>query len=173
MPVGPDAGGIADAGRLEKEETWVYLVSIAHADLSAPLRLTSNGAQIVSRGDTYYPFRFEADLGSQEADRPTRSRLVVSAVSEDLDAQGVTIQSTVVESFIRAVRGISSAASVTVEIIYVSAPDVVQRKLANVTLRNVSWNLLEITGDLVPPDILSARYGKIFHPGNAPGMFRK
>lgn len=69
------------------------------------------------------------------------------------------------------VRSISEPPSVTLRVILADQPDVVEVEYAGMRLRNVTWDVGEISGDLVYEDILSEPVCEQMTPARFPGAF--
>ena len=70
-----------------------------------------------------------------------------------------------------AIRSISSAPAVKIEIIRAADPDTVELSLDGFTLRDVSWDAASVTGSLTLDDIATEPYpAGIFSPASFPGL---
>lgn len=140
----------------ETDEVWLVLITIDHDDLSQAIRVVNNTEDVTSRGDTYTAFPFDITLPDAREDAPPRARLVIDNVSREIA---------------EAVRSISSAASVTLEVIRAADPDVVERSWPFFKLRNVKWDVGKVSGDLTLEDFTSEPYpAGIFSPASFPGL---
>lgn len=141
----------------ETEEVFVILLTIEHDDLTDPIRVCSDNQNVVSRGETYIAFPFQLTLPIDDASRPPAAQLSIDNVTREI---GV------------AIRTITSPARILFEIVRADAPDVVEVEFPNFLLRNVSYDALQVTGDLVVEDLTIEPYPGIkFTPANFPGLF--
>ena len=141
----------------ETGEEFIILLTIDHTDLSAPIRVAGARTDVVSRGDTYLAFPFQIDLPQERDDEPPRVNLVI----DNVDRQIVT-----------AVRTMSSAPTVTMEVILASAPDTVEAGSFEFTLKRVRYDRLVVSGEVSYEDILDEQFpGGRFVPANFPALF--
>lgn len=141
----------------ETSEVFLILITIDHADLAQPIRVTSDSVDTVSRGNTFVAFPFELDLPTDTFDAPPRARLTI----DNIDRQ-----------IVQAVRDISSPAEVLMEIILASAPDNVEVSFPDFKLSNVNYDALTVSGDLIVEDFSAEPYpARVFGPADFPGIF--
>ena len=141
----------------DTDEVWLVLVTIEHAELTAPIRVVNNTQNITSGGDDYIAFPFDVTLPDSREDAPSAARLVIDNVSREIA---------------EAIRTISSAPSVTIEVIRAADPDTIEMSWPFFTMRNVSWNAAQVSGDLVVDDYTSEPYpAGIFSPASFGGLF--
>ena len=123
------------------DEVYTTLLTIDHADLLEPIRVTqdpkeelSTGVRgIISRGDEFVALPFEFVMPNQDGNRSSRARLKIDNISREIVA---------------AARAISSPASVMVEIVMSSTPDVVEATLDGFKLRDITYDSFTVEGDL-------------------------
>lgn len=141
----------------ETGEAFLALITIDHAVIDPPIRVTSDGVDTISRGNTYTPYPFRVQLPSDMEDRPPVARLAIDNVSREIA---------------RSLRGISSPATVTVEIVLGAAPDIVEAAFPDFTLREARGDSLTVEGDLTIEQYMSEPYpaGR-FTPAEFPGLF--
>lgn len=141
----------------ETGEVFLVLLTLDHADLAAPIRVVDNNEDIVSGGDTYVAFPFELTLPSDVEGRVPSARLVVDNVDRQI---------------VQAVRSVSSAVDVTIEVILASDPDTIEAGPFTAKLRNIDYDAAQVSGDLVFEEVLSQPYpGQSFNPATTPGLF--
>lgn len=139
------------------DEVWLVLVTIEHDDLSAPIRVVNNTEDVTSGGDTYTAFPFDITLPDAREDAPPRARLAIDNVSREIA---------------QAIRSISSAATVTLEVIRAADPDTIEISWPFFKLTNVKWDVAQVSGDLTLEDFTSEPFpAGIFSPAGFPGLF--
>lgn len=146
-----------------KGEAWavesdlpLVLLEINHADLAAPIRVVNNTVDITSGGDVYSAFAFEIRLPDALEDAPPRARLRISNVSREIA---------------QAIRDITSAADVTIEVVRQDDPDTIEVSWPAMRLTNVRWDFLTVEGDLEFEDLTREPYPFLsFSPAEFPGV---
>jgi len=118
----------------ETDKILLTLIEITHPDLAAPLRLVNNTEAIVSDGETYYPYWFSVMFPEEDNGRIKEVRLVMDNTDRQL---------------VIALRSITSPATINVRFALASSPDVVEVELAAMSLRNVSYDVHTVSGELV------------------------
>jgi hypothetical protein len=141
----------------ETEEAFLILLTIDHTDLSAPIRVVDNMQDITSRGDLFVGFPFEIALPSDTDDGPPRARLRIDNVDQ---------------SIVQALRSISSAPSVHMELVRASDPDTVEADFPDFELKVGRYDVLTVEGELGQESYLAEPYpaGR-FDPARFPGLF--
>jgi hypothetical protein len=121
------------AGRTD--ETTIILITLDHPDLASPLRVTSDGVDTVSRGDTFIPFPFSLTLPSDAEDAPPRASLLISNVTGQVAA---------------AIRQANPDPPPTVlmELVLASDPDTVEIAAPNFDLLSASYGATSVRGEL-------------------------
>jgi len=143
---------------LSQETTEVYLIllTISSDDLSYDLRFVNNYENIDSGGETFQAFPFQIALPHDEERRLPSVKIIIDNVSREI---------------IDEIRILTTPPTVQMDIILASDPDTIEDGPYILTLREVSWNRLSISGRLQGDDILNQKYGEQFTPQNAPGLF--
>lgn len=137
-------------------DVWLVLVTIDHDDFAEPIRVVNNTENVTSRGELYVGFPFDATLPDSREDASPRARLVIDNTSREIA---------------QAIRSITSAPIVTLEIIRAADPDTVEISLPYFTLRNVKWDAGKVSGDLSLEDFTSEPYpAGTFTPAYFPGL---
>lgn len=141
----------------ETGEVFLVLLTIDHPDLGAPIRVTSDAVDTVSRGETFVAFPFELTLPEDGEDRPPRARLRIDNVDRRI---------------VQAVREIASAPTVLMEVVRAADPDTVEAAFPEFRLRDVSYDALVVEGELSLESFLAEPYpAGIFSPAEFPGLF--
>ena len=140
----------------ETGEALIVLVTIDHADLAAPIRVCSNSADVVSRGDTFLAFPFEITLPDDVEGQGPRASLIIDAVDQ---------------SIVQAVRSIDSAPSVLMEVVLGSDTDTIEGTWPGFQMREVAYDVLTVSGQILQEDFLMEPYpaGRIT-PADFPGL---
>ena len=138
-------------------EAFLVLLELDHADLATPIRVTSDAVATVSNGDTYTPFPFFISLPGERDDQLSGTQLTIDAVDR---------------SVIIALRSISSAPTVTMQIVLASSPDTIEAGPFVYTLKAATYNASTVEGELAFEDILNEGFpGASFVPTTQPGLF--
>jgi len=73
---------------------------------------------------------------------------------------------------VKAVRSLSSAPSVLIEIVRVETPDVIEAQFQDFRLTNVTYDSQVVEGNLSIEDFTMEPFpSAVFAPGNFPGLF--
>lgn len=142
----------------ETGEVPLVLIKIDHDDLPEPLRVTSDGADTISDGETYIAYPFEIVLPDEPEDgRSPRARLQISNVDRQI---------------VRNLRGLSGAPSFDLTIVRAGEPDLVEASWPRFSLRNALYDSLYVQGELSLDDVLQLRYpADSYLPSLFPGLF--
>jgi len=144
-----------DAWSPESNQPLV-LLTIDHTDLANPIRVVANTEDITSNGNTFTAFPFEIRLPDSNEDAPPTARLRVDNVSREI---GQTI------------RQITSAASVTIEVVRQEALDTVELSFPSMRLVDVRFDALSVQGDLEFEDLAREPFpARTFSPAEFPGL---
>lgn len=141
----------------ETDEAFIILLTLNHENLSAPIRVCSDALNMTSRGDDFIAFPFELVLPDDMENTPPRARLVIDNVSREIMV---------------ALKSVTTAANVVMEIVRAAAPDVVEASFPDFKLTNVKYNALTVQGDLTLEDFTAEPYpATLFTPSNFPALF--
>jgi hypothetical protein len=140
------------------DEAFLVLLTIDHPDLASPLRLTTDGVDTTSNGNTFVPFPFDIALPRQDDET---SGALARLTIDNADRR-VT----------EALRSVNSAPQVDLEVVLASDPDTVEATWPTFQLTNARVTLETVEGDLVleiydQTAFPSAR----MDPENFPGIF--
>lgn len=140
----------------ETDEVFILLVTIDHADLSEPIRVSSDGADTLSRGETFVSFPFEITLPNDTEDAPPEATLKIDNIDR---------------SIVQAIRSISSPPNVLIEIVLASEPNAVESVWNDFKLQNVDYDVLVVSGNLTQEDFSAEPYPAMtMDPANFPGI---
>lgn len=139
------------------DEAFLVLLELDHPDLSEPIRVTSDGVDTESGGNTYISYRFDIRLPSDPSEGVTRGKLTIDNVDRQI---------------VEAVRSINSPLSVKIMVVLASSPDTVEAEFSGFELRNVVCDALQVTGDLSVEYFTSEPFpGDLFLPATFPALF--
>jgi len=149
----------------QTDEAYIVLITVDHTDMVSPIRATSDGVITVSKalykGDSldknFYPYPFSLTL-PDDTERPfSHGRLVIENVSQVI---------------IEAVRSISTALLITMQIVLASDPDTVEVEFPEFELVDVSYDAQTISGSLSIESFVEEPFpGDSFIPSYFPGLF--
>ncbi len=141
----------------ETAEAFLVLLTISHADLPEALRVGSDAVDTISRGMVFTAFPFNLTLPDDVEGQSPEARLTI----DNIDRQMVL-----------AVRSLSSAPSIVIEIVRADAPDVIEAQFQDFRLTNVTYDSQVIQGNLSIEDFTMEPFpAAVFAPGNFPGLF--
>ena len=141
----------------ETDEAFLVLLKIDHADLSEPIRVSSDGINTVSNGETFVAYPFELSLPSNPETGISQAQLTIDNVSQDI---------------ITSIRNIIAPPSITIQVVLASDPDTIEVEFSGFELQNVQYDALVISGTLTIESFMSEPYpGGSFLPSTFPGLF--
>jgi hypothetical protein len=141
----------------ETDQALLPLLTISHADLTQPIRLVADGQNQTSRGNTFIAYPFSIDIPDETGDQPPTPRLTIDNVAEDI---------------LVAIRALSSAPTITLEVVLSGSLDTVEAGPFALSLLSVDYDALTITGQLGSEDMLNESFpGDAYTPANFPGLF--
>ena len=112
---------------------------------------------IISNGDEYDPFPVEVILPDDTEDNPPRARLRISNVSQEI---------------IGFLRLVDTPIKVKFQIVNGFYPDSVELEYDGFTIRNISADIIDITGDLLLDDMTTEQFpAYTFVPSYFKGLF--
>ncbi len=139
-------------------EQAALLVTIAHASLGTPIRVTDAGADIVSGGQTFVAYPFELSLPDDPQDR------LFGEAQVKIDNIDPVIAATL--------RSLTTRPDVTIQLVLVSAPDVIEFAWTGLKLGDPSITAGEVEAALQPRDFGEETFPKQrFTPVRTPGLF--
>ncbi|MGE0256917.1 MAG: DUF1833 family protein [Alphaproteobacteria bacterium] len=143
----------------QTDEAFILLLTIDHPTLAAPLRVTSDGADTVSNGETFVRYPFRLELVEDSEDALPRMRLTIDNVDRQIG---------------QALREAAEVApTVTAQLILGSNPDTVEAEFAEFRLEEVKWDALTVEGELTLDDLTALPYPFLsYTPSRFPGLFR-
>jgi hypothetical protein len=140
----------------ETNQVYLVLLAISHASITT-IYVVNNYANIVSNGNTYIGFPFDIELPQD--------------FEEALPSVSLTICN-VDRQIVQAVRTLQGAPTITISVVLASSPNTVEAGPYTMTLREVSYDAMAVSGTIMPEDMLNEAYpGDYFTPSNFPGIF--
>ena len=142
----------------ETGTAFLILLTISHPTLAAPLFFTSDGVQTVSRGNAYLPFPFQLTIPDDQDQQLPQAQITIDNVDR---------------SIVTAIRNMGTVpASILIEIVTSSTPDSVEFASGALTLRDVNYDAMTVTGTLSFEAILAEPFpGDLVTPATIPGVF--
>ncbi|MCK4945412.1 MAG: DUF1833 family protein [Alphaproteobacteria bacterium] len=141
----------------ETGEAFLILLTLDHVSLSTPIRVTSDSVETTSRGNVFAAFPFELVLPDDQDNVSPRARLVI----DNIDRQ-----------IVQAVRTLSSAPTVFIEIVRAESADSVEAQFVDFKLTNVSYDSHRVEGVLTIEDFTAEPFpAATFSPSLFPGLF--
>ncbi len=151
----------------ETGEVLVCLLTVSHASMADPIRLSSDPTVrlstepltygTVSRGDAYLYLPFQFTLPQDRDDSAPRVEIVFDNVDNAL---------------VGIFRAINDPLDILVEVVLASAPDLVETALPRMRLSNISYSASAITAALVVDGLVTEPFPSgNFNPGRFPALF--
>ena len=141
----------------ETGDAFIVLLTISHPDLAAPVCVTSDAVTTVSNGTSFVPFPFDLALPSDIDSKSYRAKLTIDNIDR---------------SIVQAVRSLTSAPTVLIQIVRAAAPDTVEVQFVDFNLTNVTYDAYRVQGYLTVEDFTAEPFpSAIFSPGLFPGLF--
>lgn len=141
----------------ETGEAFLILLTVDHDDLDAPLRFSSDGVDTTSNGNVYYAYPFTFTLPPMADEKPPFANLVIDNVSREI---------------VSAIRGLSSAPTISAIGVLASDPDEIEVQLPDFKLARVTYDRLIVSGTLLVDSLMNEPFpAHSFMPSNFPGLF--
>ena len=138
-------------------EIPLYILEIVHADITT-LRFVNNSADVVSNGETYIAWPFQVAIPPVDAeDQVPKVQLSIDNVDQ---------------SIVETVRSITSPPTIRIAIILLSDPDTIEAGWYELSLKDVTYDVMTVSGELGYEDIQDEPYpADTFNPQEWPGLF--
>jgi uncharacterized protein DUF1833 len=157
MPRAVSSASLRSWMREETGEVFVELLTLSHESLPEPIRCCSNDVPLTSRAAEFLPYPFELFPPDDIQERPPRLRLVI----DNVDPRIIT-----------ALRPLQSPIGVAWEVVRAAEPDLVEIRFSNLLIREVQYDVLTISGELIPRDLRTEAFPRhLFTPSLFPGLF--
>jgi len=148
-------------------EVAVVLLTIEHADLATPIRLSSDTTSRLttdpliygteSRGNQFLFLPFSAVLPDDKDEAPPQAKVVIDNIDREI---------------IPLLRSTSTPSSVTLELVLASSPDVVEMSYAALDLVAADYDSQSITISLAMDAFVTEPYpADTMNPSSFPGIF--
>ena len=147
----------------------ILLITFNHADMPAPIRISTDPTQRILETDTVIAYG-TISRGNIFSFLPVRIKL-----PDDTDAGPGEMQlelDNVDRTLTETIREIFSPISVKVEVVMDNALDTVDLEWPEYMLTNIQYNATTITGTMTLENLLREPFpGLMFTPSTAPGVF--
>ena len=150
------AAGIAELSAQETGTAWLVLLTIDHPDLDEPIRITSDAMATASQGFIFEPFPFEITLPDDVEGRTPQASLQIDNTSQEI---------------IALLRGMTTPASLTIQIVRSADPNVVEREWAGIEWRSSQYDVAAITGTLTIDELAAEEFPYITFDGRFKGLW--
>lgn len=136
---------------------WFFLLSITPASGTEVIHLVNNNEPVESNGIVYMPYPFSLTLPLDTGDRIPQIQLSIDNVDQLL---------------VNAIRELELAPSIRVQLITSAFPDLVEKDLDFLKLRNVSYDAMSITGTLEVASVWARKFpSEVVDPTRYPALF--
>lgn len=125
------------------DTAWFFLLTITPASGSEVIRLVNNNEPVISNSTTYYPYPFSITLPIDTGDKIPQITLSIDNVDQSLTD---------------AVRELELAPSIRLQLVTSAFPDLVEKDLDFLKLRNVSYDAMTITGTLEVASVWARKF---------------
>lgn len=142
----------------ETGNVFIMLLTISHPTLAQPICVCSDAVPTVSNGVNYQPFPFQLGFPSDRADQIPQCSLTIDNVDR---------------SIVTAIRNMGIVPpTLEIQLVTSETPDTVEAAIAPLTLRNITYDALTVTGTLSFEQILAEPFpGDLVTPATLPGVF--
>lgn len=132
MPLTLSGSQRRELDRRRSEDAYLWLVTVTHPDSARPIRVARNGADVVSRGETFGKGWFDLEAPTDTGE-PPRGRLSVPNVNRRLSAMLLRLR---------------TPPRVTLEAVLASDPDTVIEAYDFMFLRGIEGDRTTVSGSL-------------------------
>jgi hypothetical protein len=155
MPMQPQNVRYANAS--STHAAWFFLLSITPASGDEVIHLVNNNEPVISNGITYMPYPFNLTLPLDTGDKIPAITLTIDNVDQML---------------VDAIRELEVAPSIRVQLITSVFPDLIEKDLDFLRLRNVSYDAMSITGTLEIASVWARKFpSEQVDPVHFPALF--
>jgi hypothetical protein len=154
----PSSRFIAALNAQETEDQPVMLVTLTHADFTAPLRFCTGGADVTSRLNLFKARAMQITPPGEGEDAPANAKLVLDNIEQDA---------------IAALRGVGAGRpDCLIEMVLADFPDDVEVSYSGLEVIAARPQGPAIEADLIPRDDSEEQFPlQSFAPNRTPGLF--
>lgn len=157
MPRALSATALQAIHAQETGEVFVLLLTIAHASLTPSLYFAGNSENVVRGGNTFLPWPFQISLPPESDDQIPTVQLKIDNIDRRI---------------LEGIRMLTSPPTITLEVVLASSPNTLEAGPFTMTLRNIEYDALVITGALTYEDVLNEPWPQFrITPNLFPGSF--
>jgi hypothetical protein len=139
------------------DDPFLALFTFTHPSFSSDIRLVNNAEDIVSNGLTYIAYPISVVLPQDDSETARE----VSIQMDNIDL-----------SIITELRQVTTPIEARLEMVLASDPDTIQLSLGELKLKNINYNVKNITATLMMDDFLGVGLSsEKYNPDNFPGIF--
>jgi hypothetical protein len=141
----------------ETSEVILAILTIDHSSMATPIRVVNDYNNIVSQGETYLGFPFDITFPDDSESQLPSAKLTIDNVDRQI---------------VEAIRTLTGPATMSLSLILQSTPDTIERGPYELQMRNVEYDAMTVSADLLNDDIFNEPYpGHAYTPANFPGLF--
>lgn len=145
----------------ETDQAFLPLLTIDHDEFAAPIRVTGDSRDTVSRGQTFVAYPFEVTLPAVETGVPPVIRLRIDNIDREITA---------------ALRSANARrpAQVMVEMVLSGSPDEVVQRYTGFQLEMAAYDVMTVEGEVGLKHFEREPYPAWeFTPGRFPALYRQ
>lgn len=140
------------------DQVFLFLLTLNHPDLEAPIRVVNNTEDLDSNGNTYTAFPFNLVLPQDDGDTLPQVIITLSNVSLE---------------FIDEVRGLTGALDVTLDVVLASSPDYIEMSIEGMKTYTINYDAQTFQAVCQIEDVLNMSFpNELYLPSNFPGLFK-
>lgn len=141
----------------ETDQAFLILLTLDSPEMTSPIRVTSDGVDTESNGNTYIAFPFSINLHDQDSEQIPKVKIAIDAVDRRV---------------VEELRNTRDPITVTMEVVLSRDPDTVEVGPIDYTLRNVTVTTQVIEGTLKFGQFQNVNFPSgTFNPIDFPGLF--
>lgn len=150
------AAGVADLSAQQTDSAWLILLTVSHADLATPIRVTSDAVATVSNGNTYTPYPFEVSLPDDVEGRVPYATLRIDNTTTEIAGL---------------LRPLTTPPTLTIQVVRSGTPDTVERSWSGIQWKASAFDVGVVTGTLTMDDVATEEFPYITFDGRFPGLW--
>lgn len=154
MPL--SGAGVQEVSQQDTSTAWIVLVTINPPTRDAPIMVTSDSVPTISQGNVFEPFPFIVTLPDDVEGRSPQAQIRIDNTSEQIIAK---------------LRGLTSPATVTVQVVRASDPDVIEREWTEIEWVSSDYDVGTITGSLAVNDLSTEEFPYVTFDGRFKGLW--